>query len=83
MNRVHVKPQSRFFGTLVGWALCIAGALVGALILLSGLYAVPDETTVKPQVAILLGLGILIFFFAGLPKGAREDKSTTKPHTTR
>jgi archaellum biogenesis protein FlaJ (TadC family) len=80
MNRVHQKPRSRCVGTLVGWALCIAGALVGVMLLICGVYSRIEG--LQSQVTTLLGVGILIFFVAGLPKGARSDNSAEKPHTT-
>lgn len=83
MIRVHHKPRSRHLCSLVGWALCIAGALVGALLIYSGLSTGHVDTEPKALLATLLGVGIVLFFVAGLPKGARSGSSAKPPHTNR
>ena len=81
MIRVHHKPRSRYLGSLVGWALCIAGALVGVLLMYAGLASGQVDTEPKAQLATLLGVGIVLFFVVGLPKGARSGSSAKPPHT--
>ncbi|WP_410951191.1 hypothetical protein [Pseudomonas sp. S1(2024)] len=83
MIRVHHKPRSRDLGSLVGWALCIAGAFVGALLIYFGLSSGQVDTEPKALVTTLLGVSIVLFFVAGLPKGARSGISDKPPHTNR
>lgn len=83
MIRVHHKARSRNLGSLVGWALCIAGALVGALLMCLGLASGQVGTEPKALVSTLLGVSVVLFFVAGLPKGARSGNSVKQPHTTR
>lgn len=81
MKRVHHKPRSQALGCVVGWALCVAGAIIGLLLLCSGFVDNPEGSKAQAQIIMMMGAGILIFFVAGLPKGSRSDTSAKPPHT--